>query len=81
MDGVLDFLVLESVYKRSIHRAWPTGSRFRSLIDGMFWYGMVLGQEPFSSEFPSTYWQCYRVKWDDGATDQLSPWDMEATGR
>lgn len=80
MDNVLEFLVLESVYKKSIQRVWFAGSRFRSMIDGMFWYGVVLGQEPFSPEFPSSYWQHYRVQWDDGATDQLSPWDMEPVG-
>ena len=80
MDGVLDFLVLDSVYKKSIRRQWPAGDRFRSMIDGMYWYGTVLGQEPFNPAFPSSYWQCHRVKWDDGATDQLSPWDMQPTG-
>ena len=62
------------------HRVWSEGSRFRSEIDGMYWYGMVLGQEPFSSELPGSMWQCYRVEWEDGATDQLSPWDMEPVG-
>ena len=30
-----------------------------------------------SEEHPNSYWQCYSVLWDDGATDLLSPWDME----
>ena len=77
MDNVLEFLVLDSVYRKSIQRVWSEGSRFRSMIDGMFWYGVVLKQEPFNSAYPSSYWQCYRVQWDDGATDQLSPWDMD----
>ena len=80
MDNVLEFLVLESDYKKSIQRVWPEGSRFHSRIDGMFWYGEVLGLEPFSPALPSSYWQCHHVKWDDGATDQLSPWDMEPVG-
>ena len=77
MDNVLEFLVLESVYKKSIQRVWSEGSRFRSKIDGMYWYGMVRGREPFSPDLPGSPWQCYRVEWDDGATDQLSPWDMD----
>ena len=77
MDNVLEFLVLESVYKKSVGRAWPVGSRFRSKIDGMYWYGVVRREEPFSPDTPGSQWQCYRVEWDDGATDQLSPWDME----
>ena len=51
--------------------------RFCSLIDGTLWRGEVMKQEPFSEEFSNSYWQCYHVTWDDGATDQLSPWDME----
>ena len=77
MDNVLEFLVLESLYKKSVQRAWLEGSRFRSKIDGMYWYGVVRGRELFSSDYPGSQWQCYRVEWDDGATDQLSPWDME----
>jgi hypothetical protein len=77
MDNVLEFLVLESVYKKSVQRAWLEGSRFRSKIDGMYWYGVVRGREPFSPDYPGSQWQGYRVEWDDGATDQLSPWDME----
>ena len=81
MDNVLEFLVLESDYKKSIQRVWLEGSRFHSRIDGMYWYGEVLGREPFCPAHPSSLWQCYRVKWDDGATDQLSPWDMEPVRR
>ena len=77
MDNVLEFLVLESLYKKSVQRAWLEGSRFRSKIDGMYWYGVVRGRELFSPDYPGSQWQCYRVEWDDGATDQLSPWDME----
>ncbi len=31
-----------------------------------------------SEDHPNSYWQCCNVLWDDGATDLLSPWDMEA---
>lgn len=30
-----------------------------------------------SEEYSSSFWQCFYVLWDDGATDHLSPWDME----
>ena len=32
---------------------------------------------PCSEEYPKSYWQCCHVLWEDGATDLLSPWDME----
>ena len=38
----------------------------------------MLKKEPYQEEHPTSHWQCYYVKWDDGATDQLSPWDMES---
>ena len=37
----------------------------------------MLQRKPLQEEYPSSHWQCFQVKWDDGATDQLSPWDME----
>ena len=47
MDGMLDFLVLDSVYKPSIHRQWQPDDRFCSLIDNTYWYGTVIKREPF----------------------------------
>jgi hypothetical protein len=41
MDSVVDFLVLESLYKISVCSQWQEGDRFRSLIDGEFWFGTV----------------------------------------
>ena len=52
-------------------------SRFCSLIDGSCWSGTVLELEAFSDQLPQSLWQCYQVRWDDGASDRLSPWDME----
>jgi bromodomain and WD repeat domain-containing protein 1/3 len=77
MDNSLDFLILDSIYKASLHRHWEPGDKFKSLIDGSYWAGTVLTKQSYSEEYPNSFWQCYHVKWDDGATDQLSPWDME----
>ena len=40
----------------------------------------VLKKQPFQDDLPNSHWQCFQVKWDDGATDLLSPWDMEPEG-
>uniref|UniRef100_A0A1X7SY51 Uncharacterized protein n=1 Tax=Amphimedon queenslandica TaxID=400682 RepID=A0A1X7SY51_AMPQE len=37
MDGVVDFLILESVYKTSIQTQWSNGSIFKSLIDNQYY--------------------------------------------
>ena len=47
MDGVLDFLILDSVYKASLVHQWIAGQKFRSLIDGTYWYGTILEKKPF----------------------------------
>jgi hypothetical protein len=47
MDNVVDFLVLESLYKISICTRWQEGDRFRSLIDGKFWSGTVEEKRAF----------------------------------
>lgn len=47
MDGVLDFLILDSVYKESLVYHWNIGQKFRSLIDGTYWYGTIMDKKPF----------------------------------
>ena len=47
MDSVLDFLILESLYKVSVRRSWEVGDRFRSLIDSKYWYGSIKEKKPF----------------------------------
>lgn len=47
MDSVLDFLILESLYKISVRTSWEVGDRFRSLIDGKYWYGTIKERKPF----------------------------------
>ena len=77
MDGVLDFMLLERAFTASLAHQWEVGSHFSSVIEGSRWKGCVLSREPFSSDVAESHWQCYRVEWEDGATDLLSPWDME----
>ena len=57
MDSVLDFLVLESLYKVSVRTQWQEGDRFRSLIDGKFWYGTIKEKRAFRSVV------CVRVRY------------------
>ena len=76
MDNVLDFIILEQVYKESLKRQWSSGDRFQSLIDDQYWSGTILKRRPFSEDTPNSVWQMYHIKWDDDATDQLSPWDL-----
>ena len=47
MDSVLDFLILETLYKISIQTKWEVGNRFRSLIDGKYWYGSITERKAF----------------------------------
>ena len=47
MNGVLDFLVLESLFEMSMHKRWEVGDKFCSLIDGKLWYGIIKRREPY----------------------------------
>ncbi|KAG9486236.1 hypothetical protein GDO78_009024 [Eleutherodactylus coqui] len=78
MPDVIDFLVLRQMYEHARRTDWQAGDRFRSIIDDAWWFGMVIGQEPYQSEYPDSLFQCYTVKWDNGETEKLSPWDMDA---
>ncbi|KAK7075021.1 Bromodomain and WD repeat-containing protein 3 [Halocaridina rubra] len=77
MPDVLDFLILKATYDVAVNRHWRTGDRFRCIIDDAWWFGTVERQEPHLSEFPDSMFMCYRVLWDNGEQERLSPWDME----
>ncbi|XP_062982693.1 bromodomain and WD repeat-containing protein 1 isoform X3 [Elgaria multicarinata webbii] len=77
MPDVIDFLVLRQFYDEARQRNWQPRDRFRSIIDDAWWFGTVLSQEPYQSQYPDSPFQCYSVKWDNGETERLSPWDME----
>ncbi|XP_015744769.1 bromodomain and WD repeat-containing protein 1 isoform X2 [Python bivittatus] len=77
MPDVIDFLVLRQFYDEARQRNWQPCDRFRSIIDDAWWFGTVLSQEPYQPQYPDSPFQCYSVKWDNGETERLSPWDME----
>ncbi|KAK4329631.1 hypothetical protein Pmani_000034 [Petrolisthes manimaculis] len=77
MPDVLDFLVLKATYDVAVMRHWRPGDRFRCIIDDAWWLGTVESQEPHLPEFQDSMFMCYRVLWDNGERERLSPWDME----
>ncbi|KAG8136513.1 hypothetical protein E2320_005088 [Naja naja] len=77
MPDVIDFLVLRQFHDEARQRNWQPNDRFRSIIDDAWWFGTVLSQEPYQPQYPDSPFQCYSVKWDNGETERLSPWDME----
>ncbi|KAM4795606.1 bromodomain and WD repeat-containing protein 1 [Rhinophrynus dorsalis] len=77
MPDVIDFLVLRQFYDHARQRNWQPGDRFRSIIDDAWWFGTVLSQEPYQTDYPDSLFQCYTVKWDNTEIERLSPWDMD----
>ncbi|XP_075053356.1 bromodomain and WD repeat-containing protein 1 isoform X1 [Mixophyes fleayi] len=77
MPDVLDFLILRQFYDRACRTNWQAGDKFRSIIDDAWWFGTVVGQEPYQVDFADSLFQCYTVKWDNAEIDRLSPWDMD----
>uniref|UniRef100_A0A673LTQ6 Bromodomain and WD repeat-containing protein 3-like n=1 Tax=Sinocyclocheilus rhinocerous TaxID=307959 RepID=A0A673LTQ6_9TELE len=54
MPDVIDFLVLRQSYDEARHRVWTSSNRFRSVIDDAWWFGTIVCQEPYQSEYPDT---------------------------
>ncbi|XP_028656036.2 bromodomain and WD repeat-containing protein 3 isoform X1 [Erpetoichthys calabaricus] len=77
MPDVIDFIVLRQCYEEARHRNWQPNNRFRSVIDDAWWFGTLLCQEPYQAEYPDSHFQCYKVRWDNGEIEKLSPWDVE----
>uniref|UniRef100_A0A8C9VKR5 Bromodomain and WD repeat domain containing 1 n=1 Tax=Scleropages formosus TaxID=113540 RepID=A0A8C9VKR5_SCLFO len=77
MPDVIDFLVLKQSYDEARQRVWQPNDRFRSVIDDAWWFGIIICQEPYQPEYPDSHFQCFKVKWDNGETEKLSPWDIE----
>nr|XP_043888141.1 bromodomain and WD repeat-containing protein 3 isoform X2 [Solea senegalensis] len=77
MPDVIDFLVLRQSYDEALRRNWQPNDRFRSAIDDAWWFGTIVCQEPYQSEYPDSLFQCFKVRWDNGEIEKLSPWDME----
>ena len=80
MDDVLDFIIPAETFCCAVKEEFNAGVRFRSFIEDSWWSGTVLRREPFSPQFPNSYWLCYRVQWDDGVIESMSPWDMTVEG-
>ncbi|XP_033832387.1 bromodomain and WD repeat-containing protein 3 [Periophthalmus magnuspinnatus] len=77
MPDVIDFLVLRQSYDEALRRNWQPNDRFRSVIDDAWWFGTIVCQEPYQPEYPDSLFQCFKVRWDNGETEKLSPWDIE----
>ncbi|XP_034556699.1 bromodomain and WD repeat-containing protein 3 isoform X2 [Notolabrus celidotus] len=77
MPDVIDFLVLRQSYDEALRRNWQPNDRFRSVIDDAWWCGTIDCQEPYQPEYPDSHFQCFKVRWDNGELEKLSPWDVE----
>ncbi|KAM4742969.1 bromodomain and WD repeat-containing protein 3 [Anableps anableps] len=77
MPDVIDFLVLRQSYDEALRRNWQPNDRFRSVIDDAWWFGTIVCQEPYQPEYPDSLFQCFKVRWDNGESEKLSPWDVE----
>lgn len=77
MPDVLDFLVLRQTYDLAVQRNWGIGDRFRCMIGDGWWMGQIESRHALSPEFPDSPFMCFRVRWDNGEYEYMSPWDME----
>ncbi|XP_046657264.1 bromodomain and WD repeat-containing protein 3-like isoform X2 [Daphnia pulicaria] len=79
VDGVPDFLVLKHFYDWAIRRDWQPGERFRSYRNDSWREGQIEMREPFSTHCPNSLFLCYRIRWENGEMERLSPWDLHET--
>ncbi|XP_059610185.1 PH-interacting protein isoform X2 [Phlebotomus argentipes] len=77
MPDVLDFLVLRQTFDTAVSRNWCPGDIFRCMIDDGWWIGQIESRTALSSDFPNSLFMCFRVRWDNGEYEYMSPWDME----
>lgn len=77
MADVLDFLVLRQTFETALARSWSEGDRFRCMIDDGWWMGQIQSMEPLDDNFPESFFMCFRVRWDNGEFERMSPWDLE----
>ncbi|CAG2115092.1 unnamed protein product, partial [Medioppia subpectinata] len=77
MEGVVDFIVLREHYEQAMATEWSVGDEFRSLVDDHYWFGVVIGFNAADYSQVSRF-RAIEIKWhSNGATDYLSPWDLE----
>uniref|UniRef100_A0A0A9Z626 PH-interacting protein n=1 Tax=Lygus hesperus TaxID=30085 RepID=A0A0A9Z626_LYGHE len=72
IPDVIDFFVLKQTYDIAMERQWKVGDKFRSMIDDGWWWGTIESRTKSNSKFLG-----YRIKWDNGESEAMSPWDME----
>ncbi|XP_058825201.1 PH-interacting protein [Topomyia yanbarensis] len=77
MPDVLDFLVLKQTFDTSVRRNWGPGDRFRCMIEDVWWLGQIESHNQLSAGFPDSLFMCFRVRWDNGEYEFMSPWDLE----
>lgn len=77
MPDVLDFIVLRQTYDTAVQRLWTPGERFRCMIGDAWWMGLIESRLALSPEFPNSLFMCFRIRWDNGEYEFMSPWDME----
>ncbi|XP_055634846.1 PH-interacting protein isoform X2 [Toxorhynchites rutilus septentrionalis] len=77
MPDVLDFLVLKQTFDTSVRRNWGPGDRFRCMIEDVWWLGQIESHNQLSADFPDSLFMCFRVRWDNGEYEFMSPWDLE----
>uniref|UniRef100_A0A1Q3EZI4 Bromo domain-containing protein n=1 Tax=Culex tarsalis TaxID=7177 RepID=A0A1Q3EZI4_CULTA len=77
MPDVLDFLVLKQTFDTSVRRNWGPGDRFRCMIEDVWWLGQIESLNQLSPDFPDSLFMCFRVRWDNGEYEFMSPWDLE----
>eukprot|EP00099_Drosophila_melanogaster_P028842 NP_732982.1 BRWD3 [Drosophila melanogaster] len=77
MPDVLDFLVLRQTFDLAVQRNWSIGDRFRCMIVDGWWMGQIESRHALSADFPDSSFMCFRVRWDNGEYEFMSPWDME----
>ncbi|EDS32685.1 wd-repeat protein [Culex quinquefasciatus] len=77
MPDVLDFLVLKQTFDTSVRRNWGPGDRFRCMIEDVWWLGQIESHNQLSPDFPDSLFMCFRVRWDNGEYEFMSPWDLE----
>nr|XP_022911448.1 bromodomain and WD repeat-containing protein 3 isoform X1 [Onthophagus taurus] len=76
MPDVLDFFVLKQTYEAAISRNWSIGDRFRCMIDDAWWIGEVISKS-VNEESAESLFMGYEIRWLNGESENMSPWDME----
>lgn len=47
------------------------------MIDDGWWIGEIVSQSAINPDFPECLFMCYKVRWDNGEFEHMSPWDLE----